>query len=266
MRTTQSTWHFSDAHGAAFRPLVKPATIASIVGLVALGLFLMIRRTNGALSSPLPPAQLLATVIILLAWSFGVTIIFSSRERPYSWVIRPITVAAVTLFAVACSYPGDRAIDWLVWLPAIVMPAFAPGLIARWRTSNRGVATARAEQQSMPDAQHEGDVTGATDEEDQLLQEVRRFRTVEGGEVIHAKLAAEFPPGVRCTTLYLAFCPPFEYLPDVEANIVEGPDAHVKVAQLLQNGAQLEVQLSRSHSTPQRVLIEVLAAGQPLAT
>jgi hypothetical protein len=95
---------------------------------------------------------------------------------------------------------------------------------------------------------------------DQLLQQQTRIRTAEGKEAVHATLVAEFPVGQRSATLYLAFCPPFEYLPDIEASVTDGPEANVEVTQLLHNGAQLDVHLSDNHQTHQHVVVEVLAA------
>ena len=52
------------------------------------------------------------------------------------------------------------------------------------------------------------------------------------------------PPASARRRSTSAFCPPFELLPQVEANIADDFDATVKVAQVLHNGAQLEVRLS----------------------
>lgn len=78
----------------------------------------------------------------------------------------------------------------------------------------------------------------------QLLQQLSRVRTAEGKETIRGTLVAEFEQGERQVTLYVAFCPPFELLPQVEANAADDSEADVKIVQVLHNGAQIDVRLS----------------------
>ena len=59
----------------------------------------------------------------------------------------------------------------------------------------------------------------------------------------HGTVVAEFAPGERTTIVHVAFCPPFELLPQVEAEIADGPDASVQVTQVLHHGARLDVRL-----------------------
>jgi hypothetical protein len=66
--------------------------------------------------------------------------------------------------------------------------------------------------------------------------------------------------GERQTTLYVAFCPPFELLPTVEANANGDYEADVKLAQVLHNGAQLDVRLSEPADEAVAVSIEFFAS------
>jgi hypothetical protein len=77
---------------------------------------------------------------------------------------------------------------------------------------------------------------------------------------IRGTLVAEFVAGQREATLYVAFCPPFERLPDVEAHVTDDSMASVKVAQRLHNGAQLEVRLPELAENSLTVTVEFLAA------
>ena len=93
-----------------------------------------------------------------------------------------------------------------------------------------------------------------------VLQQLTRFRTGDGKDAIRGTLAAEFVPGERQTTLYVAFCPPFELLPQVEANANGDYEADVKLAQVLHNGAQLDVRLSEPAEEALSVSIEFFAS------
>ena len=102
-------------------------------------------------------------------------------------------------------------------------------------------------------------VSESIDDSGTLLQQMSRSRTAEGHESIHGTLVAEFSPGERTATLHVAFCPPFEKLPHVAAEIADGPDASVKVAQVLHNGVRLEVRLSEPAEFSTAVSLEIAA-------
>jgi hypothetical protein len=60
--------------------------------------------------------------------------------------------------------------------------------------------------------------------------------------------------------LFVAFCPPFEFLPEVEAEIADDSPADVKLTQVLHNGAQLEVRLPHPAPVATSVTVELFAA------
>jgi hypothetical protein len=199
---------------------------------LAVGAFLFVRRATGALDTPLAPLPLLVTAGGLLAWSAAIRL--RLRDRRADW----LSALVLTLFAVACSFPGNRWIDWVVWLTALV----AYGLIPA-RRSSPAIGNSRTA--------------------GRLLQQLTRSRTADGCETVRGTLLAEFAPGERVVVLHVAFCPPFERLPSVEAEVADGPACDVKVAQVLHQGARLEARLSRASSTAQRVTIEILATDHP---
>jgi len=94
---------------------------------------------------------------------------------------------------------------------------------------------------------------------EQVLQRLTRVRTVDGHEAISGTLLAEFAPGERNATLHVAFCPPFETLPNLEAQIADDSEASVKVTQVLHNGAQLEVRLPEPADETIAVEVEFFA-------
>lgn len=94
---------------------------------------------------------------------------------------------------------------------------------------------------------------------DTRLQQLTRYRAADGTLSIHGTLVAEFAPGERSTTLYVAFCPPFERLPTVEAEVIDDASASVKLIQLLHNGAQIDVRLPQPAQEKQTVTVEMVA-------
>jgi hypothetical protein len=206
---------------------IRAIFAASIFFVLALGLILVVRRFSGALTAPLPPAQLVVAAIMLLAWAVAVRTLMRSRIE--AWLLTGVLV----LFAVGCSFPAQRAIDWLVWLTALG-------------------AFVGSQQVSMaaPIRRSPANVAG-----DRVLQQLTRTRTADGHEIVHGTLLAEFAPGERTATLYVAFCPPFERLPHVEVESA----ADVRILQTLHNGVQLEVRQHRSATVPTTTSIELFA-------
>jgi hypothetical protein len=232
MLATDGTWREAEDVADDWRGAVAPALVASLVLALAVGAFLFARRVTGALDTPLAPAPLILTAGGLLAWSAAIR--WRLRDRRADW----LSALVLALFAVACSFPGNRVIDSLVWVTVFA----AYGLIPARRSSP---------------------AIGSVSSPDQLIQQLTRSRTADGCETVRGTLLAEFAPGERVVVLHVAFCPPFDRLPTVEAEVANGPACDVKVAQVLHQGARLEARLSRASSTAQRVTIEILATDHP---
>jgi hypothetical protein len=237
-------------------PLMCLAAASGFLAL-SLGVFLFARRTAGALSSSPPVETVVLTALILISWSWLVRISFWRRQpgqcrslgtklrSPPSIVTVWIPLIAIALFAVACSYPFARTVDYAIWSLALVAvvwgPRFASPARRSWPAENR-----------EPDS-------------DSVLQQLTRYRLSDGREAVRGILRAELAAGERSTTLYVAFCPPFERLPVVETFVVSGPTATLKLAQVLHQGAQIEVRRSGSLDCQQSVIVE-LSAIEPLVT
>jgi hypothetical protein len=225
--------------------------LASTIPALALGFFLLLRLAGGALTSPLPAPQLFAAAFVLCIWAACLRLL--SPADSASWLTLGLPLCVVLMFAIACSYPGTRLIDWLVW-PAAIAILFT---VTQLRSTagpprgpvHRGKQTTPAAPaiESEPDSQ-------------QILQQLTRYRDAEGRESVHGNLIAEFAPGERQTTLFVAFCPPFEHLPDVEVEIADDSSADVKAVQILHNGAQLDVRLPQPARSATSVTVEVFAA------
>jgi hypothetical protein len=89
-----------------------------------------------------------------------------------------------------------------------------------------------------------------------ILQHLTRVRLPDGRVEIRGTALAEFRPGDRQTTVYVAFCPPFETLPAIQANIFDDIEAELKVVQLLHNGVQFELRLCEPADEPVALAIE----------
>jgi hypothetical protein len=229
---TDGTWREAEQAGDDWRVAIAPALVASLALALAVAFFLFVRRLSGALDAPLALAPLLLTANAILAWSAAIRL--RLRDRRADW----LAALVLALFAVACSYPGNRPIDWLVWLAAIAAFGLLP-------------------------ARHSSPAIGSEKDAEQLLQLLTRSRAADGSEAIHGTLLAEFAAGERTQVLHVAFCPPFERLPTVEAEVADGPACDVKTAQILHQGARLEARLSRASTTAQRVNIDFAATDRP---
>src|SRR3954464_976706 len=100
---------------------VSASVVASILFVAALSLFLFVRRATGALTVPLATPQLVATAIVMCIWALVVRE-FTAKRSIYFWV----SLGTMLLVAIACSFPIARAVDWLVWVPAIGCIAILP--------------------------------------------------------------------------------------------------------------------------------------------
>ena len=206
---------------------VRQALAASIAFALLLGAFLAARRFSGALDMVPPPLQLATTSLLLLGWAVVVRAIVPGKLS--AW----LTAAVLLLFATAFSFPGERAVDWLVWLAVFGVFLVSHSVIA-------DVPRKR----SMP----------AT-ETDRVLQQLTRSRSATGQAVIQGTLLAEFAPGERSAMLYVAFCPPFERLPQIELE----SSADARLVQTLHHGAQIEVRLPSAAKSATTASVEMYA-------
>ena len=174
--------------------LVAKGLVASILFALGLAAFLLVRRATGALEAPLPPLLLVLTATALFAWVSSVRIACQWRTDRGAIVVSPFeqTVATwlplvtLTMVAVACSYPGRRVVDWLVWVPVILANSIGPEVMLRFRRPGKNPARRSSPAVSLDD------VAPLADESGTLLQQLSRSRDAEGRESVHGTLVAEF--------------------------------------------------------------------------
>jgi hypothetical protein len=230
--------------------------VTPLIGLC--GLLLVARRLAGALTQQLPVHLLLLTATSAVATVIAARLVGSRnpgirRNQLLAALLGWGGSLALLLLAIGCSFPGPRLLDWLVWVPLLVLEQF----------SRHGFAENRRREKLRL-----APPTVAKRERDQepvltdRLQEIFRVREPDGTEAIYASLRAEFQPGQRHATVFLGFCPPLGHVPAIEAVTCEGPPAELKVVQVLPHGARIDVRLA---SNPQESTIVVidLAARHP---
>ncbi len=233
MLATDGTWHEADDAGHdEWRRAIAPALVASLVLLLAIAGFLVARRLSGALAESLAPVPLVITAIGLLAWAMAV------RLRLCDWRVDWLLTVVLALFAFACSYPANRAVDWVVWSTTFAGFALVP-------------------------ARRSSPAIGMSSDKDAVLQQLTRSRAADGCETIRGTLVAEFAAGERTAILHVAFCPPFGRQPTVATKVAEGPRCDAKLAQILHQGARFEARLARASTRPERVTLEFVASDGP---
>jgi hypothetical protein len=233
MEGSSRTVQVRDERLPTFAP---PAILASGLLLLGAALVLCVRRASGAFSSPLPALPLIATAWGLLAWAIGVRAVTSATHA------RWLPTAVLVAFAIACSFPGSRLIDWTVWLPVFFLDWWAQKKLAGLKA------------RPFPVDRIELDT-------EQQIQQLTRVRTADGSDAIRGALVAEFAAGERNAVVFAAFCPPFEHLPEITAQIADDSSATVKIVQRLHNGVQFEVRLPHSAASRQNVIIEFFATS-----
>jgi hypothetical protein len=253
---TEGTWREAFSRRAMQRWPLRYLAAASVLLVVSLGLFMLSRRAAGALSSPPRVEIVVLTAIVLVAWAWLVRLTFRQRPSvhrqslagelrlPESAFAIWLPLIAISLFAISCSFPGGRLFDWITWLIALAAVLLGPKVVYPARRSSPATGRGSAER---------------------VLQELTRYRLADGREAVRGTLRAEFALRERSTTLYAAFCPPFERLPQVEAIRLDGPLATVKLAQVLHQGAQIEVRLSGVADCQQSVTVRLSAVEIPIA-
>jgi hypothetical protein len=111
-----------------------------------------------------------------------------------------------------------------------------------------------------------GDEASADDElwQDQdIVQQFIRRREPDGGEWVTGAVRVAFETGQKTAHAHVAFCPPFLTTPSCDAEPVSGPDAELKVAQVLPQGARFDARLDEVPHEPVYLLVEFAAHWQP---
>jgi hypothetical protein len=233
---------------------VRAAVVSGVAAVAAIGLLLVTRRAAGAVTAELGAWSLLASLMLAVAVVFGGRIAwrqFSATrfDSALAWG----GTASIILLCVGCAWPNTESYWWLLWLPFVGTDHFSRRQFLKSAASRsarpRGPKAEAIAAPNFEDGESDGDV----------LQTIVRSRDADGVESIRGTLRAEFAAGQRHATLFVGFCPPLARLPDIEVEVVDGPDATVKVVQALAHGVQLELRLAEPAEEACFATVEICA-------
>ena len=216
-------------------------------------MLLVIRRAAGAVTTELSAWSLLASLVLAAAVVVGGRVAWrrygaTQFDSALAWG----GAAALMLFCLGCAWPSVDSYWWLLWLPLVAVDHVSRQRFLRGGGSRRDRMEAPKIPALAPPFQG-GEFEGV------VVQSLERVHDACGGESIRGTLRADFVAGQRHAALYVGFCPPLERLPDVEVEVVDGPDAAVKVVQALAHGVQLELRLAEPAEEACMATVEICA-------
>ena len=94
---------------------------------------------------------------------------------------------------------------------------------------------------------------------EEVLQQLTRSRTADGGELLSGWLRVDLAAGQRTANLHVAFCPPFARVPRISVQQIGGPEARVKTAQSLPYGVRFDVKVAEEGSEASILLLQFAA-------
>jgi hypothetical protein len=221
------------------------------VALALASVFIGIRRIDGHLGEPLSPIALLATGAIVataaagarwLAWGAHVV---STNGRAV--IIRWLPGVAAVALAGGVSLPGSSLAGLgLLWFAIVAeevliwrrsSAARLPAAIARDQRRESWTPTLAPSDRREAALLPERDALSPTGD---VVQRLVRTQAA-GVDRIQGWLKAELEPNERNATLHVAFCPPFDEMPNLTVVQIAGPECRIKTGQLLPFGIRLEL-------------------------
>ena len=241
-------------------PLVQllRCTIWGGLGAFALvALMLVIQRTAATSTQSLAPVAAVSLVAfvalftLLLRLPQGRGVLGNSDiER---WGILLLPGICLIMLGIAVSSPEVSptafVLTWLIICAEEGFQLYRQRANLRWpwrsRPAQRAVSNHRP-----PDTAVEQ--LAAEDLAANVTQSIVRTRD-DDAEAISGTLRADFQTGERTVYTHIAFCPPLAGLPQIEVEQTDGPDATIKVAQILSHGARFDVRLHSAPNEPTQV-------------
>lgn len=256
------------------RRLAGALAVVMVTGLVLASLTLISRRAAGSLAIPLPAAALAATGVVAavaaaasrwLAFDAESSIKLTAARR---WMVFIPTVAKIAL-AAAVSLPNSSPVGLtMLWIAVTAEEVWF------WRRSRRLHGLPNIERFRLPtprsgrvredrvEPQKPHSATTLPPPSNDVVQRLIRTRSAAGIDRIEGWLKATAQPGERTFSLHVAFCPPFERVPQFTAIQSSGPPARVRPVQLLPYGIRLEVKLSEPRGDRSAIVVEFSAESE----
>jgi len=240
------------------------------------------RRVSGALVRPLSPALLISSGLLAAISALGIRTLWRrSSDRKASaqgnLVLDILLGASLLIFGVALSLPGTNAVGlgvlWLL-IAAFEIGAWRPragqwfrrswrkeSVSKQFRLDHAQSVAAHFEHDSMLPGAISDSLTAPVLPATGVTQQLTRSTTADGCDVLSGWLRLDLAPSQRTGNLHVAFCPPFAGTPELTAVQLDGPEARIKIAQLLPYGARLDVKLIALNKESACVLVQFTAIG-----
>ncbi|MGI8982667.1 MAG: hypothetical protein ACR2FY_25825 [Pirellulaceae bacterium] len=222
-------------------------------------LLLLARRLAGALVQPLEGFSLLAVTGLVILLGLGWRLGWQARGRQESsWalVAPALPGIALLMFLCALSLPGTAS-----WALMLTWLAFLTGEAAWWWTAYSALKHPVA-RSSVPPRAVAGPIAESEVEAgdgslpNDVFQQITRFREGEQ-ERVTVMLRISFSPRQRIAVAHVAFCPPLSGMPELVAEVTDGPSATVAITNPQPFGARLEVRLEEAADEACVVVVEV---------
>lgn len=232
------------------------------------------RRAAGALSTPLDPPILVLAGIVAATSAAGWRIAHDRQNRRQSvsrldWPRAVMPSVVVLLVGATLSLPGsDTASLFLLWAILAGEEAWA-WRRAIWRALRRptsrlaGFGPVRTDGCEAPAPHFVPAAPHTSHLPDGAVQQLTRVQAADGSDELTGWLRAAFQGGQRLASIHVAFCPPFQRIPQVVAQQLGGPEARLNTTQVLPYGARLDLKLAVPAEQPDSVLLHFTARTDP---
>jgi hypothetical protein len=247
--------------------LARGAAVALLGLLVSMAVILGWRRAAGAIAMPLDPAGLFLAALLVATCAAGVRLAWLSAAGVASAGSRraasraDIALAALVSLSVLAigllvCLPGTTVAGRLaLWITLAVEELFAWRLVVGpVGRAGRVLPGAAAGLSGSAEAVSPG-IPG-----EEVLQQLTRSRTADGGELLSGWLRVDLAAGQRTANLHVAFCPPFARAPRISVQQIDGPEARVKAVQTLPYGVRFDLKVADEGPEASTLLLQFAAA------
>jgi hypothetical protein len=279
--------------------LARGSAVALLGLLIAVAAVLGWRRAAGAIATPLDPAGLLVAALLIaacaagtrLAWLSAMGSALASPRRAASRAdiaLSALVSTVVLAIGLLVCLPGTTAAGrLLLWFALaaeelcawrlVVRPGGHAGRVLPGASADVGrIANSSGNAADLPDGllirpTGKRQPTGEPQPDlsplvspgipgDEVLQQLTRSRTADGGDLLSGWLRVDLAAGQRTANLHVAFCPPFARAPRVSVQQIDGPEARVKTVQTLPYGVRFDLKVADEGPEASTLLLQFAAA------
>jgi hypothetical protein len=241
--------------------IFQPAIAASLA-FFALAILLLVRRATGAIHEPLPTPGILFAGIILC--SLAAAAHWSSHWVPVKISFTFITKLALTfsLFAVGAtlSLPGTSSAGLILFWAILILEEGWVWQTCLFRVTKKSNTTHQTPTCVAPAIPLLSPLEATeTVPPEEVTQQLTRSKAADGTDEFAGWLRVLFASNQRTRVVHLAFCPPFQRVPELHVEQLDGPEVRIKTAQVLPYGARIDLKLSSSGESSVSVLLRFFA-------